>query len=463
MYCKHCGAENPQEQELCQSCGKPLLEEEIFVQTQQVVPEEETVMEIPEETEETLCEPEEKPKKKIWAWILAGVAGLAVLTVLAIFLLSQFGVKIIRDNDILYRDAYLVSDEKAEKAADKVVAKIGDKELTNAQLQIYYKMQVQDFLSYYGSYLSSVGFDYTKPLGEQESYFDPALTWEQYFLKMALETWQNYQTLEVLAEEADFSMSEAWQEEFDKIPESLETQAKEDGYESAQEMVEEALGAGCTVADYVEYVRLLSVSGDFYASEYQRLTPTEEETETYFTENEKLFEENGITKESGLISSVRHILISPEGGTENEETGETTYSDAEWKAAEKEAEKLLQQWKDGKATEESFAELVADNTDDSGSAATGGLYENITPNSSYVEEFLAWAVDMSRKTGDTGIVKTEFGYHIMYFVSGEPQWQTEASTMLLAERTTAMIDDAEKKWPMKVNYRKIVLTALDLA
>ena len=461
MYCKHCGAENPQEQELCQSCGKPLLEEETVQEAEQVVLSEEVAAEIPEE--EFLSQTQEKPKKKIWAWILAGVAGLAVLAVLAIFLLSQFGVKIIRNNDILYRDAYLVSDKKAEKAADKVVAKIGDKELTNAQLQIYYKMQVQDFLSYYGSYLSSVGFDYTKPLGEQDSYFDPALTWEQYFLKMSLETWQNYQTLEVLAEEADFSMSEAWQEEFDKIPESLEAQAKEDGYESAQEMVEEVLGAGCTVADYVEYVRLLSVSGDFYASEYQRLTPTEEETETYFTENEKLFEENGITKESGLISSVRHILISPEGGTKNEETGETTYSDDEWNVAKEKAEKLLQQWKDGKATEESFAELVADNTADTGSATTGGLYEDITPNSNYVKEFLDWAVDMSRKTGDTGIVKTEFGYHIMYFVSGQPQWQTEASTMLLAERTTAMIDDAEKKWPMKVNYRKIVLTALDLA
>ena len=279
---------------------------------------------------------------------------------------------------------------------------------------------------------------------------------------MSLETWQNYQTLELLAEEAEFTMSETWQEEFEKITESLQDQAEEGGYESAQEMVEDILGAGCTVEDYKEYVRLLSVSGDFYASEYQRLTPTDEEVEAYFEENEELFKESGITKESGLMSNVRHILISPEGGTTNEETGETTYSDDEWNEAKEKAEKLLQQWKDGEATEESFAELVEDNTADTGSATTGGLYEDITPNSSYVEEFLAWAVDVSRKAGDTGIVKTQFGYHIMYFVTGQPHWQMEASTMLLSERTTDMIDEAEGRWPMTVNYRKIILTELDL-
>ena len=115
------------------------------------------------------------------------------------------------------------------------------------------------------------------------------------------------------------------------------------------------------------------------------------------------------------MSNVRHILFQFEGGTEDD-SGNTTYSDEEKAAAKKEADDLLAKWKEGDATEESFIALVKDNTDDTGSAETGGLYENINPASSYVENFLNWAIDDERKAGDTGVVETEYGYHVMYYV-----------------------------------------------
>lgn len=118
------------------------------------------------------------------------------------------------------------------------------------------------------------------------------------------------------------------------------------------------------------------------------------------------------------LANVRHILFNFEGGTKDDE-GNTTYSVAEKEAAKEKAEKLLQQWKDGEATEESFIALVKDNTDDSGSAETGGLYEDIHRNSNYVENFRDWAVDSSRKAGDTGIVESDYGYHIMYYVGDD--------------------------------------------
>lgn len=453
MICKYCGAELAPEETICPICGKPFVEENLSV--------EETVL----ETEAVSCDIEKKAKKKwpFWKWALSIGGAVILLGALAVVLLTALGVDILpRENDIYNKDKYLVSDEKAKEKANDVVAVINEKELTNAQLQIHYKMQVQDFLNYYGSYLSSIGFDHTKPLSEQKCFMDDKLTWEQYFLKMALETWQNYQTVALLAEQAEFKLSEQAQAELDALAENLEKQAKEGEYASAEAMVQEILGAGCTVQDYVDYVKIVTIGAEFYNTESERLAPTDEEAEAYFEKFNAEFKEAGITKESGLVSSVRHILISPEGGTLNEETQQTTYSDKEWAAAKKKAEKLLKEWKKGKATEESFAALVKDNTDDTGSAETGGLYENITPSSSYVPEFLAWAIDMSRKTGDTGIVKTEFGYHIMYFVSGEPHWLQEAKTMLLSDRTTAMIEEAEAKWPMSVNYRKIILTELEL-
>ncbi len=122
-----------------------------------------------------------------------------------------------------------------------------------------------------------------------------------------------------------------------------------------------------------------------------------------------------VTDNAEPMSNVRHILFQFEGGTKDDK-GNTTYSDAEKAAAKKEAEELLAKWKEGDATEESFIALVKDNTDDSGSKETGGLYEDINPESNYVPNFLNWAIDDERKAGDTEVVETEYGYHVMYYV-----------------------------------------------
>ncbi|MGN1016044.1 MAG: peptidylprolyl isomerase [Faecousia sp.] len=114
------------------------------------------------------------------------------------------------------------------------------------------------------------------------------------------------------------------------------------------------------------------------------------------------------------MDNVRHILVAFEGGT-TDENGATTYSDEEKAAAKAQAEEILAQWKSGDATEDSFAALATEKTDDTASAESGGLYEDISPASNYVASFKNWAVDDSRKAGDTGIVETEYGYHVMYY------------------------------------------------
>ena len=114
------------------------------------------------------------------------------------------------------------------------------------------------------------------------------------------------------------------------------------------------------------------------------------------------------------LSNVRHILAAFEGGTKDETTGATTYSDEEKAAAKQKAEDLLEQWKSGDATEDSFAALANESSAD-GDGTTGGLYENIGPDTNFVEPFKAWAT-AEHKPGDTGIVETQYGYHVMYYV-----------------------------------------------
>ena len=117
------------------------------------------------------------------------------------------------------------------------------------------------------------------------------------------------------------------------------------------------------------------------------------------------------------IANVRHLLVKFTGGTKDED-GNVVYSDTEKAAAEEKAREYLKTWKEGDATEDTFIELVKKHSDDT-SASSGGLFEGITPDSNYVDDFLSWSVDPERKKGDTDVVESPYGYHVMYYVDAE--------------------------------------------
>ena len=115
------------------------------------------------------------------------------------------------------------------------------------------------------------------------------------------------------------------------------------------------------------------------------------------------------------LKDVRHILIQFEGGKYNSTTGQTTYTDAEKKAALEKAEKIYNEWIKNGAKEEDFKDLVEEHSADTGSVKDGGLYENVYPGQ-MVEKFEDFCYDENRKAGDHGIVESTYGYHIMFFV-----------------------------------------------
>ena len=119
--------------------------------------------------------------------------------------------------------------------------------------------------------------------------------------------------------------------------------------------------------------------------------------------------------ETKLVNA-RHILVSFDG--ETNEDG--TYTDEAKAAAKESAESILDEWKNGDATEDSFAALANERSTDTGSNTNGGLYENIYPGQ-MVTAFNDWCFDASRTPGDTGIVETTYGYHVMYFSSTADQ------------------------------------------
>ncbi len=115
------------------------------------------------------------------------------------------------------------------------------------------------------------------------------------------------------------------------------------------------------------------------------------------------------------------------------------------------AEDALAEWESGDATEESFAALAEQYSEDGGSNTNGGLYEGVYPGQ-MVQTFNDWCFDESRKPGDTGIVETEYGVHIMYFSSDSgPMWKAQISSTLAQQAYNEWFTEQVALYPITFN------------
>lgn len=377
-------------------------------------------------------------------------------------------------DDETCKGSYTASDEEVKAAADTVVAAAGEYELTNAELQVYYWLGIQNTLqtwSYYSNaygfdYAAMMGLDYTQPLDTQIcTMVENGATWQQYFLLNALQSWHYYQSLEVEAINAGFDVDAEKREFLDNLETSLAEDAVNYGFETAEEYLAYNAGPGATMESYLNFMEQNYRGYDYYDSLVNAIELTDEELDAYYTENEAALVEQGVGKDAKFVD-VRHILIMPESTTA--EDGTTTVTDEAWAAAAAEAERILNEWKSGAATEESFGELANTYTADGNDAnydgiPDGGLYTEVYVGQ-MVPEFENWCFDETRQIGDTGLVKTTYGWHVMYFVQSYPsqQWKTAAESALRSQRSNELIEDISAKYPLSVDYSKILLGYLNL-
>lgn len=391
-------------------------------------------------------------------------------------------------DDVTARGSYTVSDNEAIVAAHDSVALVGEEALSNADLQIYYWMAVNT----YREAGHEVSPDFDQPLDAQTcALTDDTLTWQQYFLQQALDTWHSFQALVLTSESYNAPTEEAYkpnatqhaqnleeeiynldvlygyntqyeiaddhQEYLNGLPDLLEEMARENGCDSLSALVRDFAGTGTSANYLIDYAELLNKGYMFTTTLSYYIEPTDEEIEAYFTENEDAYAGAGITKDSGYYVNIRQILVVPQNGTQAED-GTVTYSQQAWNTCQSTANSLLAKWKRS-ATENNFAELAFANSADTGSNGSGGLYTGIAPGQ-LTEEMDEWCFDEARKPGDTTIIKTDSGYHILYFSGTTDIWFDQAEKDLKADLLAQQIEEVKETYPMTADYSAV---RLDLA
>ena len=359
-------------------------------------------------------------------------------------------------SDITTKDRYDITDTTPDSV--EMMTAIGrDKDgayfLTNGDLQAAYWMDFYQMMNTYGAYASMMGLDTTKPLYQQQSLVE-GNTWEQYFLSNVLLNLTEFRTLSRAAEASGYTLPEDVETQLSSLISDdgdLAMEALTAGFDTLDEYLQENFGAGVTAKNYLNYMRLY-ITAMYYYQDVLYGEPyasaTEAEVEAYFDSHTDTYSAKNLTKANDI--NVRHILITPQG----EKDSDGNYSEEAWAAAETEANRIYALWQQD-ATEDHFSELAKEYSKDN-NASDGGLYENVYPGQ-MLTEFNDWCFDSSRKTGDSGIVRTQYGYHIMYFggVQESRTWFETAKQDLATELADEKITELKTTYPVEIDYSNI--------
>lgn len=301
-------------------------------------------------------------------------------------------------DNVTCKGNYSVTDSEAKSSADTVVATLGAAKLTNGQLQVYYRMAV-------AAYAGEDGPDLTKPLEVQLCDLDDtAVTWQQYFLAQALDTWQRRQTFAL--------------------------QLKEDTLTQEQKAFIDALPelTGGDAA-LMEYALVLNQSYLFVLNTSDSLRPTPEEMEQIMAE--------AADDERNFVD-IRHILLPTDSP---------------------DVQTILDAFQANYGREDDFAMLARQYSLDEGTRRNGGLYTHLEQGA-LIPELDSWCFDPIRQTGDHTVIETELGIHILYYRGVNSDVYADLEMEEVHKRTAAAMDAFSGQNQVAVDYGKIRLAPL---
>ena len=319
---------------------------------------------------------------------------------------------------------------------DKVVARYGNHELTNQQFILYYWDVFYNLYSSYGSSLFSM-LNIATPFDQQT--LDGMQSWHQYFSTIAVDTWMQTMQLCDAANEAGYALTDAEIASLNASVDAIDNYLQEGVHDGRDSYLQQMFDPCVTEEAYRDYNKALALAKSYANSRYFEI----------YDEN---YDE---TLPLTYCINVRHILFSAEDSTNADSMA----------AAKQQAEDLYALWQQN-PTEDNFATLAGEHTQDPGSQTNGGLYEDVYPGE-MVETFNDWCFDESRQPGDHGIVETEYGYHIMYFVGQSETVYEDPNDVIAGElydqwlNELFAVEDLENLSPYAVFTQKAELPTVE--
>ena len=127
---------------------------------------------------------------------------------------------------------------------------------------------------------------------------------------------------------------------------------------------------------------------------------------------------------------------------------------------DKTGEEILEEWKSGAATEDSFAELCKKYTQDTSAVENGGLFEQVTK-TGMTEELSNWIFDNSRQAGDTVAFTVSDTTYVLYYIGqDQPEWKINIKNTLVSDTMSQHMQDITADVTVedpkgKLNYLKV--------
>ena len=376
--------------------------------------------------------------------------------------------------DVTCKGSYTSDDGR-----DTLVATAGAAELTNDQLSVWYWAEV----ARYRQEAHGVAPDFDRPLDVQVCEIDGTVnSWQQYFLKQALSSWHRAQAMVQHADQIPLTFEEAYkpnrvntekymtgmpassvlygyeshyqpnsmhQAYLDSIPRMLTDMAKEMGYETSANMAKTAFSSSLQALETYAYSYNRGYMYFTHLSHY--IEPAQEELDAFWADHSSSYSAEGAEVD------FRQILLIPEGDVTVAADGSVACSEDAWAACEEKALDTMNYWlRYNRGTEATFGETAHNISLDTGMGENGGFYQGIRQGQ-LTGVLDSWCFDPAREPGDTVILRSPYGIHILYFSARREIARAEADADYYRLRQEQILAEAKELFPLEVTYSNISL------
>ena len=239
--------------------------------------------------------------------------------------------------------------------------------------------------------------------------------------------------------ESGYSPNTMHQAFLDNLEDLLSQLAKTAGFADAEALA--AQGLHTTKDALLEAAKLYNFGYMYLTTMEDYLVPTEEEVDSYYQAYQNRL------SVTGRYADIRHILSVVNSGADEDS----------WNATEEAAKKELASWASAyKSGEGSFGQLAHDISQDKASNLQGGLYWHVSQGE-LISPLDEWVFDAARQPGDTTVIRSNLGVHILYYVDGNTETYAAARNAVTLGKLQEFVDKCLDQYPMEVTYSDIIL------